>query len=148
MFKNSSKDYKLPLWPLAPCEDVNSLLSLEADGDLCWHHRQSRHLVYKQRGHNQVLHTRFQYFEDFWATKLFPWIQQKRYKTSQRQNNLIGHAFSHMLMRLREYLGNQCFHKQVSLSSSPNTFILFYFLRQGLMYHRLALNSLCIQGWP
>lgn len=75
MFKNSRKDYKPPLWPLTPSEDVNSLPSLDADRDteqaaeqpqvsLCGHHRQSRHRVYKQAITGS-------YTQDFSALKIF-----------------------------------------------------------------------------
>lgn len=39
MFKDSRKDYKLPLWPLAPSEEVNSLPSPDADGETAGSHR-------------------------------------------------------------------------------------------------------------
>lgn len=98
MFKNSRKDYKLPLWPLAPPEDVNRLPSLDADKETAGSHgcppadtTGSQDTVSTNREAITGSHT-----QDFSTLKIFgPQNCFHGYggKGIQRQNNLIRHAY-------------------------------------------------------
>lgn len=113
---------------------------------LCWHQRQSwpPHIQTGRPYWVPPFHS-IRTHEDFITLKmkLFTWIQWKRYKTSQRQNNWIVHAVFRMPMHSKEYLGIQYLYKEAILPFSPNNlyFVLFFETRSHVCQAGLKLYT-------